>query len=111
MKLHETYIAFYKPSIIIGAFKGSGIYPVRRSAISNDKLKPSHTFNDTEEVHETGVSTVTRVDEKEDSTAASKAFQLYSDTIGTPSDKGMSGDWRKVGVLKGYLLALQCTRN
>lgn len=82
MKLNETYIAFHKRRIVIRTFKDSGIYPLGRSAISNDKLKSSHTFTNTEEVHKTAV---TRVDENECLTAASKAFQLYSDTIGTPS--------------------------
>ncbi|KAJ8314823.1 hypothetical protein KUTeg_006973 [Tegillarca granosa] len=43
--LQETYLAFYKPSIIIGGFKGSGIYPVNREAISQNRLKPSATFD------------------------------------------------------------------
>lgn len=81
MKLHETYIAFHKPSIVIEAFKDSGIYFVRRSAISNDKLKPYHTFTDAEKVHDIGVST----------------FQLYSDTKGTPSiqryDRRLEEGW------------------
>lgn len=85
LKLHNTFIAYHKSSIVIEASKGSGIYFVRRYAISDDKFKPSHTLTDAEEVHEIGVSTVTGVDEKEGLTAASKDFQLYSYAIGTPS--------------------------
>ncbi|XP_062571348.1 uncharacterized protein LOC134233399 [Saccostrea cucullata] len=103
-KLHETYVAFYKPSIIIGAFKGSGIYPVRRSAISNDRLKPSYTFIDKEEDPETE-KTVTRDDEVE-TKAATEAFQLYSDTIGTPARKRyeqrLEEGWDVEGLSPGF---------
>lgn len=38
LKLPETYIAFHKPSIVIRASNGSGIYPGRGSAISMTNL-------------------------------------------------------------------------
>ncbi|XP_038046939.1 uncharacterized protein LOC119721120 [Patiria miniata] len=43
-KLHETVLAFYKPLTVMNSFKSSGIYPINREAISNEKLKPSLTF-------------------------------------------------------------------
>lgn len=67
---------------------------MRRSAISNNKLKSSHTFTDTEEVQETGFSTVTKADKKEGSTATNETFQLYNDSIGHHQDRGTDGDWR-----------------
>lgn len=69
---------------------------MRRSAILNDKLKPSHTFTDTDEVQETGFSTVTKTDKKEGSTATNETFQLYNDTIGHYQDRGTNGDWRSI---------------
>jgi hypothetical protein len=43
-KLAETHLKFYKPSIIVGSFKGAGIFPVNRNAVSVCSLKPSLTF-------------------------------------------------------------------
>jgi hypothetical protein len=104
-KLHETYVAFHKPSIVIGAFKGSGIYPVKRSAISNDRLKPSYTFTEEEHALEKA-EPVIQAEEKEESTAANEAFQLYSDTIGTPSrvryERRLEEGWDVEGLSPGF---------
>lgn len=35
---------FYKPSIIGGSFKGAGVSPLNRNAVSITSLKPSLTF-------------------------------------------------------------------
>lgn len=64
---------------------------MRKAAISNDKLKPPNTFTDTE-IHETRFPTVNRVEEKESSTATSKAFQLWSGTV------GIVGTWYQTKV-------------
>lgn len=113
LNLHETYIAFHKPSIIIWAFTGSSICPVRSSAISNDKLKPPNTFIDTK-IHGIRVPTVTKVEEKESSTAASKAFQLWSGTVGIEGTWYQTKVWAVIGgrfgYLKGYRLPLQGTQ-
>lgn len=53
---------------------------MRSSAISNEKRKPPNTFTDTE-IHEIRVPTVTKVEDKESSTAASKAFSTLSGTV------------------------------
>lgn len=89
-KLNETYLSFYRPSIVIGAFKGSGIYPVCRQAISNDRLKPSKTFTVTDEdKEEEGPITSSNTEEnrvpEKKSVAATEAFGMYSDAIGTPT--------------------------
>lgn len=62
----------------------------------NVKLKSSHTFTDTEEVHETGFLIVNRVDKIEGSTATNDTFQIYNDTVGHHQDKGRNGDWRSI---------------
>ena len=49
-KLAEANLAFYKPSIIINSFRSSGIYPVSREAVPNDRLKPSITYSDSKPV-------------------------------------------------------------
>ena len=49
-KLAEAHLAFYKPSIIINSFRSSGIYPVSRAAVPNDRLKPSITYSDSKPV-------------------------------------------------------------
>ena len=43
-KLADTQFKFYKPSIIVGSFKGAGIFLVDRNAIFLSSLKPALTF-------------------------------------------------------------------
>lgn len=40
----ETHMKFYKPSIIVGSFKGAGFSPLNRDDVSITSLKPSLTY-------------------------------------------------------------------
>ncbi|XP_045177895.2 jerky protein homolog-like [Mercenaria mercenaria] len=43
-KLHEAFMLFYKPLTVSSSFRSTGIHPVDRSKISENKLKPALTF-------------------------------------------------------------------
>lgn len=82
--LAETHMKFYKPSIIVGSFKGAGIFPVNRDAVSITSLKPSLTF-----LNSPVTSCKNNVRENLNSTEMQSngfqiAFQTYNSTISTP---------------------------
>ena len=43
-KLKEAYQGFYRPSTVVNSFKATGVYPVDRSQISDNDLKPGLTY-------------------------------------------------------------------
>ena len=45
-KLNEAFMQFYKPLTVANSFKTTGIFPVDRSRISENIVKPSITFQD-----------------------------------------------------------------
>ena len=90
-KLADTHLKFYKPSIIAGSFKGVGIFPVDRNAVSLSSLKPALTF----------VGTPVKVSIPETSAEKGEvdinkkcgfliAFDAYNTTISTPRKREIS---------------------
>ncbi|XP_071799787.1 uncharacterized protein [Asterias amurensis] len=72
-KLNETVTAFYKPLTIVNSFKSSGIHPINRQAISNDKLKPSLTFQSSTLTAEAATSAPVQ--------GADQAFQVFQSVL------------------------------
>lgn len=82
--LAETHMKFYKPSIIGGSFKGAGIFPLNRNAVSITSLKPSLTFINSPV---TSCKNNVRVDSNSiemQRNGFQIAFQTYNSTISTP---------------------------
>lgn len=74
----------YKPSIIVGSFKGAGIFPLNRNAVSITSLKPSLTFiNSPVTSCKNNVRVISNSTEMQ-SNGFQIAFQTYNSTISTP---------------------------
>lgn len=84
---------FYKPSIIVGSFKGEGVFPLNRDAVSITSLKPPLTF-----LNSPVTSCKNNVRENLNSSEMQSngfqiAFQTYNSTISTPvREKYEKGD-------------------
>jgi hypothetical protein len=87
-KLNEAFDAFYKPATVASSFRSSGIYPVCRAAVSNDRLKPSLTFvepSTSGSAPEPCTSKPSRSDDQEQSDASTRAFEVFSSVLTTPT--------------------------
>ena len=83
--IEGTQMEFYTPGKIVGSFRGCGIYPVNRMAISNDILKPSLTFmddDDDEPPMTTSVSTESQPPKS--ASGAAEVFRVYNEVLDTP---------------------------
>ena len=103
-KLAETHLEFYKPKIIVGSFKGAGIFPVNRNAVSDKSLKPSLTFMNPEHEHmETDKS---QCEERDDDVGSRLAFEAYNAAISTPVrekyEKRLSEGYDVEGISPGF---------
>ena len=83
--LQENQMEFYTPGKIVGSFRGSGIYPVNRMAISNDIMKPSLTFIDDDD-DEPSVPTKVSTESQPPKSAseAAEVFRVYNEVLDTP---------------------------
>ena len=82
-KLTEAYLQFYKPLTVINAFKPSGIYPVDRSVIISDMLKPALTFSGLESLPDQYAAT----DDSKVSAELTKskgALEVFEETLSPP---------------------------
>ena len=84
---------FYKPSTIINSFRSSGIYPVSREAVPNDRLKPSLTYDKAVSEHSKEppgkgfskpVSKCSDSSKVTESRNAEELLKMYSEVLGTP---------------------------
>lgn len=85
--LQVAFMDFYKPITVQKSFASSGVFPVNRSAISNNRLKPSLTYE--EKVDNT--SSIVSVSMLEDAPSTSRdAPSTSKDAPSTSRDASLS---------------------
>ena len=84
-KLAETQMRFFAPYKIVSSFKKTGIFPINRSAISNDLLKPSNTFQlESPSKEEVNVDQTEKRAPNVIADAAAEALRVYREVLDTP---------------------------
>lgn len=113
--LAKTHMKFYKPDIIVGSFKGAGIFLLNRNAVPITSLKPPLTF-----INSPVTSSKNNVRENSNSTEMQSngfqiAFQTYNFTISTPVrekyEKRDAEGYNIEGISPGYDVYKKLKRN